>query len=269
MSAGVHFRGANNDYNKGGSMKRILFVFTSLAFFTVPAAAVPVSLPALQAQVESLQAQVNAMAAGDGTAEAMAGTWTGEHNSLVVNRAVNRSSPSAPFTNEPFFHVFGYLNGGIDVGLGPGNFDTLQPFFHTQIMAQEQCASIPLAGGGTAVVNCFVPKGMFTVGINPNFFVAKGERGPMTLTLTHNGRSLSGCAAAACPDASAAGLRGAVVGNNFVALRMFSPQAGACGNAIFQGTASLSLDRTRMTFSGAGIDSDCSHVIFSLNLRKS
>lgn len=244
-------------------MKHILFVFTSLAFLAHPAAAAPpVGLPALQAQVESLQAQVNAMAAGDGTAEAMAGTWTGEHNSLVVNRAVNRSSPSAPFTNEPFFHVFGFVNGGIDAGLGPGKFDALQPFFHTQIMGPDQC-------GGTAVVNCFVPQGMQTVGINPNFFIAKGERGPMTLTLTHNGRSLSGCAATACPDASAAGLRGAVVGNNFVTLRVFLPQVGACGNGIFQGTASLSLDRTRMTFSGAGIDSDCAHVIFSLNLSKS
>jgi hypothetical protein len=236
-------------------MKHIPVVFASLAFFTAPALAAP----GLPEQIANLQAQIDVLRAGDGTAEAIVGTWTGEHNSLVVDQSFR--------TNAPFFHIHGHVDGGMDVGLGPGNFDEMQPFFHTQIMGLAQCSGS--AGGVPAVVGCFVPQGAFTVGLNPSFWVVKGDRGPMTITLARDGTGLIGCSAASCPDSSAATLRGAVVGNNFFLLKLVAPGIGPCGTGVFQGTAALSADRTRMLFTGAGVDSDCSHTLFSLNLRKS
>ena len=247
-------------------MKHILGVFISLALFTVPAVAAKGGVNALQDQLDALQAQVDVMAAGDGTAEAIVGTWIGEQNSLVVDRLVKQTSPGV-FANEPFFHIFGHVDGGLDVGLGPGNFDELQPFYHSQIMGMGLCGSPP--GTAPAIVNCFVPQGTVNVGANPSFWFVKNDRGPITITLARTGMNLTGCTAASCPNAAAAGLRGTVVGNGFFLLRIVSTDVGLCGNAVFQGTAALSLDRTRMTFSGAGIDSDCSHRVFSLNLRKS
>ncbi|SRR5258706_10122118 len=248
-------------------MKHTLCVFTALALIAAPALAAQGGLPGLQQQIDTLQAQVSAMAAGDGTAEAIVGTWTGEHNSLVADSLTKVPSPGQ-VTTEAFFHVFGHVDGGLDVGLGPGNFDTLEPFFHIQIMGPTKCGGT--AGAGLpAIVDCFVPQGRFTVGANPSFWFVKGDRAPITVTLARNGMNLTGCTAASCPDPSAATLRGAVVGNNLFLLRIVAPGTGPCGTGIFQGTAALSGDHTRMTFSGSGVDSDCSHMVVTLNLRKS
>src|SRR5258708_13564565 len=135
-------------------MKDIVCVLTALDIMAAPALAAQGGLPGLQQQIDTLQAQVSAMAAGDGTAEAIVGTWTGEHNSLVADSLTKVPSPGQ-VTTEAFFHVFGHVDGGLDVGLGPGHFDTLEPFFHIQIIGPSNCCW-QATPGLRGIFACFV-----------------------------------------------------------------------------------------------------------------
>ena len=66
-------------------------------------------------------------------------------------------------------------------------------------------------------------------------------------------------------------LTGVVLSNNFFLLRIRAPATGQCaptGFVIYQGTGSLSGDRTRLTFTGSAIDADCQHTVFRVALSR-
>jgi hypothetical protein len=68
-----------------------------------------------------------------------------------------------------------------------------------------------------------------------------------------------------------AALSGIVLSNNFFLLRARAAATGPCastGFVVYQGTGSLSGDRTRLLFTGSTIQADCQHTVFRAALTK-
>ena len=173
-------------------MKRIVLVVPLVLWFAAPALAQQGGVPALQAQIKALQAEhaslqeqitglqtslgglqtqlhevVSAMAADDGTAQALEGTWTGSVSSVEFDRSTKFTAPGSPPSAALFFSIF----GGVPAGTAP-NF------------------AVPLLGPCTGMPGT-CQTGAMMIGVNPEFWLAKsGAPGPMTFTLTHPGLKL-------------------------------------------------------------------------------
>ncbi len=198
----------------------------------------------LQGSISALQSQVDALSGDDGTAQALVGTWTGGVNSVQFAPAVKY--PIGPGSYEPFFNA---VEGQY---LGP------TPFFFTPSL--NPCTNNDPS-------TCAPSK----IGINPQYWLAKSFPGnPVTITVTRDGKMLSGTVATTDPDFGE--LTGVALSNNLFLLKVRAhvPVGQCAGNGIvvYQGIGSLSPDRTRMTFTGSAVESDCQHSIFRLNLQK-
>jgi hypothetical protein len=259
-------------------MKRILLLVASLVLVAGPALAQPGGLPAVQAQIKALQEQnallqrqvsglrvsvdglrvsvgdlqtrLDELASGavdDGTAEAIVGTWSGSGNSVIFDRSTKFTAPGSPPQTAQFFSIFG--------GTPPG----LTSAFAVPILG-------PCVGGPGACQT-----GTMMVGVNPEFWVVRGGTDPdeIAFTLARDGLKLSGTVSQGGLEIGT--LSGIVLSNNFFLLRARVPATGPCagnGVVVFQGTGSLSLDRTRMLVTGSAVEADCQHTVFRLGLSK-
>lgn len=240
-------------------MKCMSLLVTSLVLVAVPALAQQGGLPAVQAQIDALQAQnaslqqqidklSSVVAADDGTAQALVGTWTGTVSSVEFDRSVKFTSPDSPPASGPFFNIF----GGVPASVAPT--------FTVPILG-------PCAGG----VSGTCQTGDMIVGVNPEFWLARGSNNPdpITFTLTRDGMKLSG--AVIQDNQEFATLSGIVLSNNFFLLKARAPATGPCagtGFVVYLGTGSLSVDRTRMLVTGSAIEADCQHSVFRVGLTK-
>ena len=252
-------------------MKRIVLAVALLPWFAAPALAQQ-GVPALQAQIKALQAQyasvqeqitglqtslgglqaqihevVSAMAPDDGTAQALEGTWTGSVSSVEFDRSTKFVEPGSPPASAPFFSIF----GGVPAVVAPS-------------------FAVPVLGPCMGGVSGTCQTGAMMVGVNPEFWLARGNTpDPMTFTLAHDGMKLSGTAIQ--DDQVVATLSGVVLSNNFFLLRARAAATGACagnGFVVYQGTGTLSADRTRLLFTGSAVQADCQHTVFRVSLTK-
>jgi len=253
-------------------MKHIALLVASLVLVSGPALAQPGGLPAVQAQIKVLQEQnallrqqvtglqvsvgglqtrLDELASGavdDGTAEAIAGTWSGSGNSVIFDRSTKFTGPGSPPQSAQFFSIFG--------GAPPG----LTSAFAVPILG-------PCEGGAGGTCQT----GNMLVGVNPEFWVVRGGTDPdaITFALARDGMKLSGTVTQGGVEIGT--LSGIVLSNNFFLLKARVPATGPCagtGVVVFQGTGSLSLDRTRMVVTGSAVEADCQHTVFRLGLSK-
>lgn len=252
-------------------MRFLLLLVTALVFIAVPAVAQQGGLPALQEKINVLQAQNSSLqqqistlntsvgglqaqvdkltwsvADDDGTAQALVGTWTGSVSSVEFDRSVKFTSPGSPPQSAQFFNIF----GGVPPAVAPA-------------------FAVPILGpcfGGSGLCQT----GSMMVGVNPEFWLARGGNpDPITFTLTRDGMKLSGTVIQ--DNQQVATLSGIVLSNNFFLLRARVAATGPCastGFVIFQGTGSLSADRTRLLLTGSAVEADCQHSIFRVALTK-
>ncbi|MBI1963139.1 MAG: hypothetical protein HYS37_07190 [Candidatus Rokubacteria bacterium] len=254
-------------------MKCMSLLVTSLVLVAVPALAQQGGLPAVQAQINALQAQnasleqqitglqtslgglqiqidelSSVVAADDGTAQALVGTWTGAVSSVEFDKSVKFTSPGSPPASGPFFNIF----GGVPASVAP-------------------TFAVPILGSCTGGVSGTCQTGNMIVGVNPEFWLARGSNNPdpITFTLTRDGMKLSG--AVIQDNQEFATLSGIVLSNNFFLLKARAPATGPCagtGFVVYLGTGSLSVDRTRMLVTGSAIEADCQHSVFRVGLTK-
>ncbi len=220
-------------------MKYILLLVISLVFAGVPAFAQQGGLPALQARINALQAQINALAAPG--ADAINGTWSGTIRSLGLAPA------------SPSFRIFG--------GVVPG---ALADTFQIPTLGSGTCTGL---GGVSVPCLNHIGDTVVSLNVNPEESLVKGkaDNTPITFTLTRSGPELSG--SASTPDGGAVTVVGAVVSDSFFLVKAIAPGPGPCSPGRFQGVASFSsIDPNRLIITGSGIDSDCSHDLFTINL---
>src|ERR1043166_2610795 len=219
-------------------MLHIIFLVAAFISFAVPALAQQGGLPAVQAQINVLQAQnaslqqqinslktslgtlqteidnlTSAVADDDGTAQALVGTWTGSVSSINFDKSVKFTSPNSPPELAQFFNIFG------------GAFPGVAPAFAVPALG-------PCAGGVPGTCQT----GNMMVGVNPEFWLARGNNEPITFTLTRDGMKLSGTVM--LQNQETATLSGIVLSNNFFLLKAREPATGPCagnGFVVHQG----------------------------------
>ena len=204
----------------------------------------------LQGSVANLQTQINGLGGSttdDGTAGALVGTWNGTVTSIEFDRSTKFVSGTTQ--SAPFFSIFG--------GVPPA----LAPTFMVPLLGP--CSQV---GGGAGTCQT----GGMMVGVNPDYWLAKSENPqPIAFTLSRDGMKLAG--AVTQNGQEIATLSGIALGNNFFLLKARAPATGPCagnGFVVYQGTGSLSPDRTRLSFTGSAIEADCRHSVFRVALGK-
>jgi hypothetical protein len=228
-------------------MRSIPSIVTLLAFAASSALAQTGGLPALEARVNALE-QRNVLLQNQ--IDSLTGSFLG------LQKQVDTLSAALPMDD-------GTAAALVGTWQGPGNsleFATSQLFLTLNGMPTP-FISVPRTGGGHdqyGVISQFAP---------PIF----GAPNTITITISRDsklGMHLTGTATSTDQPSQQITLRGIALSNGFFLLRAFAGGTGTCAPTIYQAVGALNLDRTVLTVIGSGLDANCQHSVFRLQLGK-